>query len=363
MGSMESLRCGILGTGWMLGKYADTFRLLDGAALVAVASRDGDRAKTSAAKHGIPRAHPNYESLVSDPGIDIVLNALHNGLHCEWSVRALEAGKHVLCEKPLACSSAEVERMFAAARENQRCLMEAFMYRFHPQMAEAKRRVEAGGIGRVLHVHSRRTAYGRDRENPRYWRDAGGGALMDIGCYCVNFCRLFADAEPRRVEANAHFDELTGVDLTLSGTLEFESGVTAQFVSSMEAEPSYASEITGTEGKLLIPHPWLPPEWPTEFYVTRRDKTEATRVEAPELVGAPFQARPEEESRAEARSHNLTLMPFALEIESFCQFVRDNRAPQFPPGLDAERDSRGNMRVIEALLMSAREGRAVDVKA
>ena len=234
--------------------------------------------------------------------------------------------------------------MFAAAHANQRWLMEGFMYRFHPQMAEAKRRIDAGEIGRVLRVHSRRTAYGRDRENPRYWRNAGGGSLMDIGCYCVNFSRFFADAEPRRVEANAHFDEPTGVDLTLSGTLEFESGITAQFVSSMEAEPSYASEITGTEGKLLIPHPWLPPEWPTEFYVTRRGKTETVRVDPSGIL------------------HHI-LTPFALEIENFCQFVRDNRAPQFPPGLDAERDSRGNMRAIEALLMSAREGRAVDMKA
>ncbi len=338
-------RFGILGTGWILGKYTEAFRLLDDATLSAVASRSAERAQTAAAQHGISVAHSSYESLVTDPEVDVVINALHNGLHCEWTVRALEAGKHVLCEKPLACSVAEVERMFAAAHSHRRWLMEGFMYRFHPQMAEAKRRIDAGEIGRVLHIRSARTAYGRGQpyDNPRYRRDAGGGALMDIGCYCVNLMRFFADAEPNRVEAQARFDEKNDVDFTLSGTLRFGAGLTAQFVCSMEAEPSYASEIVGTEGKLLMPHPWLPPTWPAEFYVTRQGKTETVRVEAP--------AAPQH-----------MLAPFALELQHFTRFVHEDSAPQFPPGVDAERDSRGNMRVIEALMTSAREKRTIDLK-
>jgi predicted dehydrogenase len=364
MTSVPPLRFGVLGTGWMLAKYAEAFRLLEGVALVAVASRDSERARAAAAQYGISRAHPNYESLLADPEIDIVINALHNGLHCEWTVRALGAGKHVLCEKPLACSSAEVERMFAAAHAHKRHLMEGFMYRFHPQLAEAKRRVAAGEIGRVVHIRSTRTAYGRPHDNPRYWRDAGGGALMDIGCYCLNFMRFFADAEPKSVEAQARFDPApsgtgaqTRVDFTLSGSLHFDAGLTAQFVCSMEAEPTYASEILGTEGKLLIPHPWMPPTWPTEFCITRHGKTETIRVEAPEvIVGAASPPRPGGE---ESQPPNLTLMPFALELQHFARFVRENRAPQYPPDVDAERDSRGNMRVIEALLTSAREGHVV----
>jgi predicted dehydrogenase len=344
MADRKKLRCGILGTGWMLGKFADAFRLIDGASLVAVASRDIERARAAGAKHGVPRAHASYESLVSDPNVEIIINALHNGLHCEWTVRALEAGKHVLCEKPLACSSDEVERMFAAAHANKRWLMEGFMYRFHPQMAEARRIVTAGEIGRVLYIRSHRTVRGRDRDNPRWWRDAGGGALMDIGCYCVNVSRFFADAEPTRVEANAHFDEETDVDLTLSGSLQFEGGVTGHFVCSMEAELSYPAEIIGTKGKLLILHPWVPQTWPAELYLTRDGKTEVIRVEAPD-------------------SPEHVLAPFALELKHFCQCVRENRAPRFPPDTDAERDSRGNMRAIEALLESAREGRAVAVPA
>ena len=355
----NKLRYGILGTGWMLGKYAEAFRLADDATLMAVASRNLERAKTAAAQHGIPRAHPSYLSLLADPEIDVVINALHNGLHCEWTVRALEAGKHVLCEKPLACSSAEVERMFAAAHAHSRWLMEGFMYRFHPQMAEVKRRVKDGEIGRVLHIRSARTAYGRPNDNPRYWRDAGGGALMDIGCYCVNFMRFFADTEPKSVEAAAHFDEKTGVDFTLSGTLRFDADLNGQFVCSMEAEPTYASEIFGTEGKLLMPHPWMPPAWPTEFYITRHGKTETVLVPVPDIpVGAASSPRP---GSKESSTLNLNFMPFALELQHFTRFVRENRAPHYPPDVDAERDSRGNMRTIEALLASAQKGHAAEL--
>jgi predicted dehydrogenase len=331
----DKLRCGILGTGWMLGKYSEAIPLGGNATLMAVASRDAERARAAATQRNIPRAHPSYESLINDPEIDIVINTLHNGLHCEWTVRALQAGKHVLCEKPLACSSAEVDKMFTAAHASRRWLLEGFMYRFHPQMAEAKCRVAAGEIGRVLYIRSHRAAGGRGRENPRYWRDAGGGALMDIGCYSVNFSRFFAGAEPQRVEAHAHFDGQTGVDLTLSGSLHFSGGVSAQFVCSMEAEPSYAAEIIGTEGRLLIPNPWSPPQWPAELQLTRQGKTETIRIETPD-----------------APPH--ILAPFALELQHFCHCVRENRAPQFPVGIDAEQDSRGNMRVLEALLESAR---------
>ena len=326
----------------MFGKFADAFRLVDGASLVAVASRDAERARAAGVKHGVPRVHAGYESLIRDPEIDVVINALHNGLHCEWTVRALEAGKHVLCEKPLACSSAEVEKMFAAAHACQRWLMEGFMNRFHPQMVEAKRIVATGAIGRVLHIRSHRTARGRDRDNPRYWRDAGGGALMDIGCYCVNLSRFLVGAEPNRVAAHAHFDKKTGVDLTLTGCLQFDNGVTASILSSMEGEPSYPAEIVGTDAKLLIPHPWLPPSWPAELYLTRAGKTDVIKIEADDMP-----------------QHSLA--PYALEVNYFSQCVRQNRPPQFPPDVDAEQDSRANMRVIEALLQSARERRLVDV--
>ena len=175
------LRVGILGTGWVVRKHIEAARLA-GLEVVAIASRDLARAQS----FGLPRAFGSYEELIQT-NVHIVVNALHNGLHCEWSVRALEAGKHVLCEKPLACSTGEVDRIFAAANKAGTLLLEGFMYRFHPQIPAMLRRLPE--IGRVVHIHSQRMSKGREAGNQRYRRDAGGGALLDIGCYCVNFSR------------------------------------------------------------------------------------------------------------------------------------------------------------------------------
>jgi xylose dehydrogenase (NAD/NADP) len=323
------VRFGILGAGKILLKYGPAFKLAKAVQLVAVASRDAERARVAAQQQGAARSYAGYEALLADPDVDVVINALHNGLHCEWTIRALEAGKHVLCEKPLACSSAEVDQMFAAAHKCRRWLMEGFMYRFHPQIAEACRLVKQGAIGRVAHVHSRFAGVSRDRQNPRYWPEAGGGSLMDVGCYCVNFSRLFA-GEPRRIEAFARFEN--GVDMTLAGQLASDDGVAASFFCSFESEGCFSAEVIGTEGRLTIPHPWLPPASPAELIVTRDRRSDSLWVEAPPPP-----------------SHH-----FSLEIEHFAACVRENRAPQFPPGVDAEKDSRGNMRAIEMLLDSAR---------
>ena len=214
------------------------------------------------------------------------------------------------------------------------------MYRFHPHIAEAHRRVAAGEIGRVLHIRSARVAPGRDRANPRYRREAGGGALMDIGCYCVNLSRALAGREPVCVTAQARFDAQTDVDLMLAGTLEFPGGAVAQFVCGFEGEPTYSAEVIGTEGRLTIPHPWMPPCFPNVIELTRRNQTETIRVAPPDIP-----------------QH--VLAPFILEFDHFCACVRANRPPEFPPGSDAERDSRGNMRVIDALVQSARQQQPV----
>jgi predicted dehydrogenase len=329
--SSEPLRWGILGTGRILTKFAEAFRLARGVALVAVASRDEARAKAAAKQFGISRAHTGYDALLADREVDVVINALHNGLHCEWTVRALEAGKHVLCEKPLACSSEEVDRMFSAARRCGRQLMEGFMYRFHPQMAEVKRRLAAGEIGQPVHIRAIYCGLARDRQNPRYRVEQGGGALMDVGCYCVNFARLAAGAEPVSATARARFDGAGGVDLTLAGALEFAGGLTAHVAASFEAEGAYGAEVIGTQGRLFVPHPWLPPKWPAEIEVTRAGKTETVRVQS-----------------ADAPQHFLA--PFALELEHFADCVRQDRAPS----VVSEADSRGNVRALESLLTSAR---------
>jgi len=328
-------RFGILGTGPIVSKYAQACRLLPGLELGALASRDGDRARATAAQLGIPRAHAGYDRLLADPGVDAVIIALHNGLHCEWTCRALAAGKHVLCEKPLACNAGEAVQMFAAAHTHRRWLLEGFMYRFHPQMPEIFRRVRAGAIGRVLNINSHRMARGREAGNMRYRPEAGGGALLDIGCYCVSFAQAVAGAEPVRVHASAHFDPATGVDLTLTGTLVFPGDMTAQFCCSMESEPSYGAEIVGTTGRILIPNPWMPPVWPTDFTVVRAGQSETIRLEPP---GAP--------------AHMLA--GFALELAHLADCIQRDHAPVFPPGDDAERVSLGIARTLDAVIAAAR---------
>jgi xylose dehydrogenase (NAD/NADP) len=336
--TQRSLRWGILGTGRVLQKLMPAFRLARGAEVLAVASRDGERARATAQQWGIARAHAGYEALLADPEVDVVLNALHNGLHCEWTVRALRAGKHVLCEKPLGCSVAEVEQMFAAARAHRRWLMEAFMYRFHPQIAEAGRRIAAGELGEPLHIRAQYMSRGRDRKNPRYRKECGGGALLDVGCYCVNLLRCFAGREPARVFAQARWDAETEVDLTLAGVLEFDGGFSGHFVCSLESENSFGAEVIGTEGKLWIPHPWLPPVPEAQMVLQRAGRQTVVTMPVPDV-----------------------LAPFAMEIEAFGQCVREDRPPLFPPATDAEPDSLGNIRVMEALLESARTGKVVRV--
>jgi len=324
------VRWGILGTGPIVAKLAGGFRLARGVALVAIASRDGDRARAAAAHWNIPHPHGSYEALLADSGVDAVLVALHNGLHCEWTVRALEAGKHVLCEKPLAPTRAEVDRMFATAHRCRRWLMEGFMYRFHPQIAEATRRVAA--IGNVVQVRAYYQGACPAAGNPRLWPGTGG-ALLDLGCYCVNLARLFA-GEPNHVAAEAHF--VHGVDMTLTGKLT-GARATAEFTCSFELPGRYEAEILGTKGRLVLPHPWRPPAWPAEFLVNDR----VVRVEPPAVPADP-------------------LAPFALEIEHFSDCIRHNRPPQFPPGVDAEQDSRGNVRVLEQLAAGARVTRCAE---
>jgi predicted dehydrogenase len=319
----DSIRFGILGAGWIHRKYVAASRLLPGLEIVALASRDGDRARAAATKAGIPRAQAGYEALLADQEVDVVINALPNGLHCEWTLRALQAGKHVLCEKPLGCNAGEVEQMFAVARQTRRHLMEAFMYRFHPQLPAILERVRAGVIGRVLHISSRRMSQGRERGNPRYDAAAGGGALLDLGCYCVNFSRVVAAAEPVQVTACGRLEN--GVDFTTTGTLEFPGHVTAQFCCSFESEPSYGAEIIGTEGRILIPHPWMPPVWPVEFTVVRAGQSETVRVEPPGVPAHVF-------------------ANFALELAHFAECARGAATTAI-----AAADSLGNARTLDAV--------------
>jgi xylose dehydrogenase (NAD/NADP) len=222
--------------------------------LVAVASRDQARADEYAKTWEIERAYGSYEALLADPKIEAVYISLPNTLHCEWSVKALEAGKHVLCEKPLSRSTAEVEAAFDTADRTGRLLSEAFMYRHNPQTKRAKALVDEGAIGELRLVRSTFTYSLYDEANIRMSTELEGGALMDIGCYTVSGSRLFA-GEPEKVFGEAWFGP-TGTDWVFGGTLRFPGNVIALFDCATAMPDRDELEAIGSEGSLFLDDPW-----------------------------------------------------------------------------------------------------------
>jgi D-xylose 1-dehydrogenase (NADP+, D-xylono-1,5-lactone-forming) len=222
--------------------------------LVAVASRDQARADEYAKTWEIERAYGSYEALLADPKIEAVYISLPNTLHCEWSVKALEAGKHVLCEKPLSRSTAEVEAAFDTADRTGRLLSEAFMYRHNPQTKRAKALVDEGAIGELRLVRSTFTYSLYDESNIRMSTELEGGALMDIGCYTVSGSRLFA-GEPEKVFGEAWFGP-TGTDWVFGGTLRFPGNVIALFDCATAMPDRDELEAIGSEGSLFLDDPW-----------------------------------------------------------------------------------------------------------
>ena len=222
--------------------------------VVAVASRDRGRAEAYARENGIERGYGSYEELLTDPEIDAVYISLPNSLHVEWSIRALEAGKHVLCEKPFDRRPEEVERAFDAADRAGRILMEAFMYRHNPQTAKVRELVAEGAVGTLRVVRSSFSFGLDDPENVRLASHLDGGALMDVGCYCVSGSRLLA-GEPETVYG-AQVVGASGVDVLFAGMLSFPDETVAHFDCGLILHDRDELEIVGDEGALFLDDPW-----------------------------------------------------------------------------------------------------------
>jgi D-xylose 1-dehydrogenase (NADP+, D-xylono-1,5-lactone-forming) len=222
--------------------------------LVAVASRDQARADEYAKTWEIERAYGSYEALLADPEIEAVYISLPNTMHCDWSVKALEAGKHVLCEKPLSRHANEVEAAFDAAARTGLSLSEAFMYRHNPQTTRAKELVDGGAIGELRLVRSAFSYSLYDEGNIRLRTDVEGGALMDVGCYTVSGSRLFA-GEPEKVHGEAWFGP-SGTDWVFGGTLRFPGDVLALFDCGTAMPERDELEAIGSEGSLFLDDPW-----------------------------------------------------------------------------------------------------------
>jgi xylose dehydrogenase (NAD/NADP) len=314
--AMSDLRWGLMST----ARINDAILSAGHADVVAVASRDATRAQEYARERGIPTAHGSYEALLADPAVDIVYISLPNALHLPWATRALQAGKHVLCEKPLSRRAAEVEAAFDVAEAAGRVLTEGFMWRHHPQVAEARRLIAEGAIGRLRLVRAAFSGGIAPPGDPRLVRALDGGALMDVGCYCVSGARTLAGGEPRAVQAQriAGGDD---VDLVLTGLLRFDDDVLATIDCGFVGPDRSALEAIGDDGSLHLLDPWHAREPVIEL---RPREGAASRLDQPRV------------------NH------YALQIADVEAAVRGERAP-----LLGRADAVGQARAIEALYAEA----------
>jgi len=241
--------------------------------LMAISSRDLAKAQAAAEKLGIAKAYGSYEEMLADPEVQAVYNPLPNHLHVPWSIKALEAGKHVLCEKPIGLTSAEGQRLVDAARAHPDLkVMEAFMYRHHPQWVRAKKIVQEGGVGELRTIQTFFSYFNDDPNNIRNMADIGGGGLMDIGCYCVSLSRFIFDAEPVRVMGILDYDPTFQTDRLASGIMDFGRGWST-WTCATQLSDYQRVNIVGTEGRVEIEIPInAPPDYPCKMWHQRGSK-------------------------------------------------------------------------------------------
>jgi predicted dehydrogenase len=318
-------RLGILSTARINRAVLAGAALTDAVEVVAVASRDEARARAYAAEHGIGRAYGSYEELLADPEIDAVYNPLPNALHVPWSIRALEAGKHVLCEKPLSPDPAAVEAAFDAAERAGRLLMEGFMYRHHPQTKKLSALVDEGTIGELRLVSAVFSFPLTELANIRLSAELEGGALLDVGCYCVSGSRLLA-GEPELVSAQQVLAR-TGVDVRFTATMRFPGDVLGHFDCGMDVPHRSRLEAVGSDATLVVDDPWHARNAGIEL--RRGDEVERIEVEQADR--------------------------FHLELENFAAAIRGDE----PPLLDRT-ESVNQARTLAALLRSAEESRPLE---
>jgi D-xylose 1-dehydrogenase (NADP+, D-xylono-1,5-lactone-forming) len=329
-----AIRWGILST-------ADINRkLLAGAAesedveVVAVGSRDLDRAQEFAQRWEIPRAYGTYDELLADPEVEAIYNPLPNTMHTEWSIRALEAGKHVLCEKPFSRRVEDVVRAFAASEATGRVLSEAFMYRYHPQTAQLVELVRSGTIGELRVIRSAFSYSLYDTANIRLRTDVEGGALMDVGCYCVSGARLLAGGEPESVSGVAYTGP-SGTDWVFTGMLRFPGDVVALFDCGTSLPDRDELEAVGTQGSIFLDDPWHcdDPVIEVRRTVVGEDGEDAIEVEEIEVEAAD---------------------PYRLELEAMNAAIRGDAGAAL-----GREDAIGQVRTIDALFRAAAGGETV----
>jgi predicted dehydrogenase len=324
---MRRLKWGILSTAKIgIEKVIPALQAGKHCSVTAIASRDSDKAREAARRLGIPKAYGSYEALLADADVGAVYIPLPNHLHVPWSIRSLEAGKHVLCEKPIGLTSKETEELlYAAKRHPQLKVMEAFMYRHHPQWQLARRLVTDGQIGDLRTIQSFFSYWNVDPRNIRNIESMGGGGLMDIGCYCISLSRFIFGEEPRRVMGITDYDPAMGIDRLTSGVLEFQHG-TSTFTCSTQLLPFQRVNLFGTEGRIEIEIPFnAPPDRPCRLWHQRGHTTTEITLEVCDQ--------------------------YTIQGDLFAKAVLEDGP--VPTPLE---DALANMRAIEAVFLGARRG-------
>ena len=297
--------------------------------VAAISSRTAEKARAAAEWLGIPAWYGSYDELIADPDLDAVINPLPNSMHCEWTIKAAEAGKHVLCEKPLAVTTDEARRMIAAARANNVVLVEAFNHRWNPHMRTVRRLIAEDVIGHVTGLHSALTSVGGDPpHNIRLKPELAGGSMMNAGCYAVYACRFVLGEEPLRASGFAHDSGGYGVDTSFSGLLEFPGGALAHIGSSLEQPFRCELVAIGSDGRIEVPN-MFDDSGPVVIKIGDEERIEA--------VPAPNR--------------------FRVQMDEFSECVLTGKPPEFP----AE-DGLANTAALVALLTAARDGTVVDVE-
>lgn len=326
----STVRWGILSTANIgMKKVTPAIQQAENCEVVAIASRDHDRAAAAAEELGIATAYDSYEDLLGADDIDAVYIPLPNDLHAEWTMKAAAAGKHVLCEKPLALSAEQAAEMAHACQGAGVKLAEAFMYRHHPTWVEAVRLVRSGSIGELQAVQSWFSYYNDDPDDIRNRPEHGGGAIMDIGCYNINASRMLFDAEPVRIEAAVRRDPVMSIDIVGSAMLEFPGGGQATFTATIRGEDDQRVHIVGSAGRIDLEIPFnIPPDRATRIFVT---------------AGGDPPVAPSTETMAFAAQDQYT-----IQADLFARAILDDTPVTVPPS-----DAIANMRVIEAILATS----------
>ncbi|HVR62428.1 MAG TPA: Gfo/Idh/MocA family oxidoreductase [Polyangia bacterium] len=335
--TVAPVRWGVLGASrFALRAAIPAMRQAPLAELRALASRTPDKAAEAARAAGAPRAYGRYEDLLADPEIEAVYNPLPNHLHVPWSIQAARAGKHVLCEKPIALSAAEAEALAAVQRETGVIIAEAFMIRYHPQWDTVAALIGSGRIGAVRALQIAFSYTNVDPTNIRNQREAGGGAVYDIGCYAINVARLIFAAEPRQVAAIAERDPGNGCDRLTSAILDFQGGQ-ATFTIGTQHVRFQGVHVFGTDGHIAVEIPFnAPPDRRCKVFVD--DGFQSTPV---------FTIKETAAERAEVLEVPVASQ-YALQWQAFSAAVRGG-----PPVRNDMRSAVANMRVIDAVLRAA----------